>query len=152
MTMPQYLKIAENIYRKFQENDQFMIDKQECLNLVIKQIRKELIDTDLKLIYNYIEFVEGFKEPAKDGRISLDISLIPSYKHKDEFVLWLAGFIEKITEGGVKRLPPLHKDIPPEFTFQSDPNIILDIRNEHSGERIVSYFRSDDFAEEVKGI
>lgn len=150
--MPQYLRISENIYRKFKENDKFTDNKQDCLNLIIKQIRKELIDTDLKLIYNYIDFVEGFEQPVKDRRMSLDISLIPSYKHKDEFVLWLAGFIEKITEGGVKRLPPLHENIPPEFTFQSDPNVVLDIRNEHSGERIISYFRSDDFAEEIKNI
>ena len=150
--MPQYVRIAEIVYRNFQENDKFVADKQECLNLIIKQIRRELVDTDLKLLYNYIDFADGFNRPITDGKISLDISLIPSYKHKDEFVLWLAGFIEKITEGGVKRLPPLHQDIPPEFTFQSDPNVILDIRNEHSGERIISYFRSDDFAEEIKNI
>lgn len=150
--MPQYLRISENIYRKFKENDRFTDNKQDCLNLIIKQIRKELVDTDLKLIYNYIDFVEGFEEPVKDRRMTLDISLIPSYKHKDEFVLWLAGFIERITEGGVKRLVPLHADIPPEFTFQSDPNVVLDIRNQHSGERIISYFRSDDFADEIKNI
>ena len=150
--MPQYLRISENIYRKFKENDRFTDNKQDCLNLIIKQIRKELVDTDLKLIYNYIDFVDGFEEPVKDRRMTLDISLIPSYKHKDEFVLWLAGFIEKITEGGVKRLAPIHANIPPEFTFQSDPNVVLDIRNEHSGERIISYFRSDDFAEEIKNI
>lgn len=150
--MPQYLRISENIYRKFKENDRFTDNKQDCLNLIIKQIRKELVDTDIKLIYNYIDFVEGFEEPVKDRRMSLDISLIPSYKHKDEFVLWLAGFIERITEGGVKRLAPLHTNIPPEFTFQSDPNVVLDIRNQHSGERIISYFRSDDFADEIKNI
>lgn len=150
--MPQYLRISENIYRKFKANDRFTDNKQDCLNLILKQIRKELVDTDLKLIYNYIDFVEGFEEPAKDRRITLDISLIPSYKHKDEFVLWLAGFIERITEGGIKRLAPLHADIPPEFTFQSDPNVVLDIRNQHSGERIISYFRSDDFADEIKNI
>ncbi|ENX23217.1 hypothetical protein F892_02464 [Acinetobacter vivianii] len=150
--MPQYLRISENIYRKFKENDRFTDNKQDCLNLIIKQIRKELVDTDLKLIYNYIDFVDGFEQPFKDRRMTLDISLIPSYKHKDEFVLWLAGFIEKITEGGVKRLAPIHANIPPEFTFQSDPNVVLDIRNEHSGERIISYFRSDDFAEEIKNI
>ncbi|GAA5630852.1 hypothetical protein Acal02_01467 [Acinetobacter calcoaceticus] len=150
--MPQYLRISENIYRKFKENDRFTDNKQDCLNLIIKQIRKELVDTDLKLIYNYIDFVDGFEQPLKDRRMTLDISLIPSYKYKDEFVLWLAGFIEKITEGGVKRLAPIHANIPPEFTFQSDPNVVLDIRNEHSGERIISYFRSDDFAEEIKNI
>ncbi|ENU94350.1 hypothetical protein F971_00251 [Acinetobacter vivianii] len=150
--MPQYLRISENIYRKFKENNRFTDNKQDCLNLIIKQIRKELVDTDLKLIYNYIDFVDGFEQPLKDRRMTLDISLIPSYKYKDEFVLWLAGFIEKITEGGVKRLAPIHANIPPEFTFQSDPNVVLDIRNEHSGERIISYFRSDDFAEEIKNI
>ncbi|WP_038342457.1 hypothetical protein [Acinetobacter sp. A47] len=150
--MPQYLRISENIYRKFQENKQFTDNKQDCLNLIIKQLRKELVDTDLKLTCQYIDFVEGFEQPLTNSRISLDISLVPSYKHKDEFVLWLAGFIERITDGGVKRLPPLHTDIPPEFTFQSDPNVILDRRNEHSGERIISYFRSDDFAEEIKNI
>lgn len=150
--MPQYLRVAEKVYQDFQKNDKFVADQQDCINLIIKQIRKELVDTDLKLVCNYIDFIDGFKKPVKDGRISIDISLIPSYKNKGEFILWLAGFVERITEGGVKRLPPLHEEIPPEFTFQSDPNVTLDIRNQHSGERIISYFRSDDFAEVIKDI
>ncbi|EEH69620.1 hypothetical protein HMPREF0023_0861 [Acinetobacter sp. ATCC 27244] len=55
--MSQYLKIAENIYIKFKKNDQFINDKQDSLNLIIKQIRKNLIDKDLKMIYNYIDFI-----------------------------------------------------------------------------------------------
>lgn len=48
--MSRYLKIAENIYIKFKENDQFINDKQDSLNLIIKQICNELIDKDLKMI------------------------------------------------------------------------------------------------------
>lgn len=77
---------------------------------------------------------------------------MPYYMHKDEFILWLAGFIEKMIEGEVKRLHHSHRDIPQDFTFQSDPNSFLDIRNIHSGERIFSYFRNDDSADKINGI
>jgi hypothetical protein len=126
--MPQYLRIADNIYRHFEEEKKFNVPLQDCLNFIVKQLREELKDTDLKLLYNYIDFVEGFQD-----------------KNKDEFVLWLAGFIERITEGGVKRLPPIHEEIPAEFTFERDLSIILDKLKTSSAEQIKSYFESDEY-------
>ena len=76
---------------------------------------------------------------------SIDVSLVPNYKNKDEFVLWLAGFIERITEGGVKRLPPIHEEIPAEFTFERDLSIILAKLKTSSAEQIKSYFESDEY-------
>ncbi|EEH69621.1 MULTISPECIES: hypothetical protein [Acinetobacter] len=77
---------------------------------------------------------------------------MPYYKHKEEFILWLAGFIEKMIEGEEKFLHHSHRDILQDFIFQSDPNSFLDIRNIHSGERIISYFRNDDSADKINGI
>ncbi len=116
--MPQYLRIAENIYRYFEKNKKFNTTLPDCLNMIIKKLQEELKDTDLKLLYNYIDFVERFHKEPPDRQISIDVSVVPSYKNKDEFILWLASFIEKNTEGGVKRLPPIFDEIPPEFTFE----------------------------------
>jgi len=143
--MPQYLRIADNIYRHFEEEKKFNVPLQDCLNFIVKQLREELKDTDLKLLYNYIDFVEGFQDRPTKDHISIDVSLVPNYKNKDEFVLWLAGFIERITEGGVKRLPPIHEEIPAEFTFERDLSIILDKLKTSSAEQIKSYFESDEY-------
>ncbi|MCY3126045.1 hypothetical protein ECE26_15750, partial [Acinetobacter baumannii] len=35
-----------------------------------------------------------------------------SHNSEGEYILWLAGFIEKITEGGHKPPPPIKKFIP----------------------------------------
>lgn len=150
--MPQYIKIAEKVYEKYEVERESDASIQECLNLIIKNIRKELIDTDLKLIFNYIDFIDGFKKPINDNRIGIDVSLVPNHKNKGEFILWLATFIEKNTEGGVKRQQSSKIDQIPFYICQSDPTINLDIRNKHSGERIISYFREDDFPEDLKEI
>lgn len=129
--------------------------------MIIKKLREELKDTDLKLLYNYIDFVERFHKEPPDRRISIDVSLVPSYKNKDEFILWLASFIEKNTEGGVKRLPPIFDEIPPEFSFEKNMKEIFgengkasfDVndksffnKNEDEVAQLIdSYFKSDEY-------
>ena len=56
--------------------------------------------TKLKLLYNYIDFAELLIKPLQESKIKLDLSIIPKSKNTQEFVLWLAGFIERITTGG----------------------------------------------------
>ncbi|EEH69609.1 hypothetical protein HMPREF0023_0850 [Acinetobacter sp. ATCC 27244] len=143
--MPQYLRIADNIYKRFEEENKFDTPLQDCLNLIVKQLREDLKDTNLKLIHNYIDFVEGFQDKPVKGQINVDVSLIPNHKNRDEFVLWLASFIEKITEGGVKRLPPLIEEIPPDFSFENDISELLKKHGNDTAKMIESYFNSDDF-------
>lgn len=143
--MPQYLRIADNIYKRFLEEKKFNNSLQDYLNLIVKQLRIDLKDTDLRLKYNFIEFVDGFQANQSHGHLYVDISLVPNYKENDEFLLWLAGFIEKITEGGIKRLPPLIEEIPPDFSFENDISKLLKKKRNDTEKMIESYFKSNDF-------
>lgn len=143
--MPQYLRIAEKVYKNLKDENKFTQAPAEYINYLLKQIRKELKGTDMKLIYNFIEFNSGFKNQIIDGYLNIDVSLIPNYKYQDEFVLWLAGFIEKITVGGKKRIPPIVENIPPEFTVHSDLKQIGFMSNDQNAEQIISYFKHGDF-------
>jgi len=143
--MPQYLRIAEKVYKNLKDENKFTQAPAEYINYLLKQIRKELKGTDMKLIYNFIEFNSGFKNQIIDGYLNIDVSLIPNYKYQDEFVLWLAGFIEKITVGGKKRTPPIVENIPPEFTVHSDLKQIGFMSNDQNAEQIISYFKHGDF-------
>ncbi|MEB6665948.1 hypothetical protein MXM33_02735 [Acinetobacter vivianii] len=143
--MPQYLRIAEKVYKNLKDENKFTQAPAEYINYLLKQIRKELKGTDMKLIYNFIEFNSGFKNQIIDGYLNIDVSLIPNYKYQDEFVLWLAGFIEKITVGGKKRIPPIVENIPPEFTVHSDLRQIDFMSNDKNAEQIISYFKHGDF-------
>ncbi|OEC89799.1 hypothetical protein [Acinetobacter sp. YK3] len=143
--MPQYLRIAEKVYKNLKDENKFTQAPAEYINYLLKQIRKELKGTDMKLIYNFIEFNSGFKNQIIDGYLNIDVSLIPNYKYQDEFVLWLAGFIEKITVGGKKRIPPIVENIPPEFTVHSDLKQIGFMSNDKNAEQIISYFKHGDF-------
>lgn len=143
--MPQYLRIAEKVYKNLKDENKFTQAPAEYINALLKQIRKELKGTEMKLMYNFIEFNSGFKNQIIDGYLNIDVSLIPNYKYQDEYVLWLAGFIEKITIGGKKRIPPIVENIPPEFTVDSDLKQIAVMSNDKNGEQMISYFKSGEF-------
>ncbi|ENX34631.1 hypothetical protein F889_01919 [Acinetobacter colistiniresistens] len=144
--MPQYLRIADNVYKRFEEEDKFNYPLQDCLNLIVKQLCEELKDTDLRLLYNHIDFVEGFQDKPDKRSNYVDVSLVPNYLNKEEFILWLASFIEKITEGGVKKLPALFADIPPDVNFESDIlKILLKNLRSKSSEVIAAYFKSQNY-------
>ncbi|ENX37628.1 hypothetical protein [Acinetobacter courvalinii] len=101
-----YLSIAGKIYITLRNKKKYPCNLSKCLNYLIKEIRKEIVGTDLKLKLNHLNFTDGFKTEIKF--LDLDISLIPNCMNKYEFILWLAGFIEKITVGG-KEVPPAFK-------------------------------------------
>lgn len=94
--MPQYLKIAEKIYQNVKEKKGFTDDPMEDLNNLMIELRQEIKGTKLKLLYNYIDFAEILIKPLQESKIKLDLSLIPKSKNTQEFVLWLAGFIERM--------------------------------------------------------
>ncbi len=98
--MPQYLRIAEKIYQNVKEKKGFTDEPMEDLNNLMIELRHELKGTKLKLLYNYIDFADLLIKPLQESKIKLDLSLIPKSKNTQEFVLWLAGFIERITTGG----------------------------------------------------
>ncbi|MEQ1066911.1 hypothetical protein ABLB96_11625 [Acinetobacter sp. XH1741] len=147
--MPQYLMIAEKVYKKIEEKALFADTPTEHLNNLIGVIRKEIKGTQFKLKYNFIDFEECLTKPLEECAVKIDISLMPNYKNKDEYILWLAGFIERMTTGGETKLPPISKFIPPDFKFNAEGDGVkspsIPTQPADGGELIINYFKSEDF-------
>lgn len=148
--MPQYLIIAENVYKKIEDKNLFSESSAETLNHLVGVIRKEIKGTKFKLKYNFIDFDECLTKPLEDCAIKLDVSLMPNHKNKDEYILWLAGFIERITTGGETKLPPISQFIPPDFKFSYDEPPKVSSSTGDDGEMIINYFKSDAFTKIIK--
>ncbi|TDH90618.1 hypothetical protein DWA19_09645 [Acinetobacter baumannii] len=142
--MPQYLMIAEKVYKKIKEDDLFSNTPTEHLNNLIGVIRKEIKGTKFKLKYNFIDFDECLTKPLDECAVKIDISLMPSHKNKGEYILWLAGLIEKITEGGPKPPPPIKKFIPEYMSlkFELDFLPLNEEKIQNEGKEITDYFNS----------
>ncbi|GAA5585020.1 hypothetical protein Acal01_00151 [Acinetobacter calcoaceticus] len=148
--MPQYLIIAENVYKKIEDKNLFSENSAETLNHLVGVIRKEIKGTKFKLKYNFIDFDECLTKPLEECAIKLDMSLMPNHKNKDEYILWLAGFIERITTGGEAKLPPISQFIPPDFKFSYEEPPKLSTSIGDDGEMIINYFKSDAFTKIIK--
>lgn len=148
--MPQYLIIAENVYKKIEDKNLFSESSAETLNHLVGVIRKEIKGTKFKLKYNFIDFDECLTKPLEDCAIKLDVSLMPNHKNKDEYILWLAGFIERITTGGEAKLPPISQFIPPDFKFSYEEPPKVSSFTGDNGEMIINYFKSDAFTKIIK--
>ncbi|NUG03016.1 hypothetical protein, partial [Acinetobacter oleivorans] len=98
----------------------------------------------------FIDFEECLTKPLEECAIKLDMSLMPNHKNKDEYILWLAGFIERITTGGEAKLPPISKFIPPDFKFNYDEPPKVSSSTSDDGEMIINYFKSDAFTKIIK--
>ncbi|MCW1271303.1 hypothetical protein [Acinetobacter baumannii] len=142
--MPQYLMIAEKVYKKIKEDDLFSDTPTEHLNNLIGVIRKEIKGTKFKLKYNFIDFDECLTKPLDECAVKIDISLMPSHKNKGEYILWLAGFIEKITEGGPKPPPPIKKFIPEYMSLKYELDFLPlnEEKIQTEGKEITDYFNS----------
>ncbi|EOQ74207.1 hypothetical protein [Acinetobacter lactucae] len=141
--MPQYLRIAEKIYQNVKEKKGFTDDPIEDLNNLMIELRHEIKGTKLKLLYNYIDFAELLIKPLQESKIKLDLSIIPKSKNTQEFVLWLAGFIERITTGGQEKLPPILTKValPVNTSEKIYPSTKRPINN---GEEIIEYFKKKE--------
>lgn len=142
--MPQYLIFAENIYKKVKDEDLFSQDCIENMNTLMKFIRSEIEGTEFKLKYNFIDFMEQFSTPLDECKVKIDVSLIPQHNLKDEYILWLAGFIEKITEGGPKPPPAIKKFIPEFMSLKSELDFLPlnEEKIQNEGKEITDYFNS----------
>ena len=107
------------------------------------ELRHEIKGTKLKLLYNYIDFAELLIKPLQESKIKLDLSIIPKSKNTQEFVLWLAGFIERITTGGQEKLPPILTKValPVNTPEEIYPSMERPINN---GEEIIEYFKKKE--------
>ncbi|WP_336168469.1 hypothetical protein [Acinetobacter sp. 161(2023)] len=146
--MPQFLLIAERVYKKSEEDKFFSKDIIEHLNSLINMIRQEIKGTPYRLKYNFIDFEECLNKPAEECAVKLDISLMPAFKNKGEYIMWLASFIEKITLGGRENFPPLANTLLPSC-IHTNPYLTkmeqTKIVSEKSAQMIVNYFKSPDY-------
>lgn len=114
----------------------------EDLNNLMIELRHEIKGTQLKLLYNYIDFAELLIKPLQESKIKLDLSLIPKSKNTQEFVLWLAGFIERITTGGQEKLPSIRAKITlPAYAYEE--TYPLQKKPVNNGEEIIEYFKKN---------
>ncbi|MCO8089140.1 hypothetical protein [Acinetobacter indicus] len=95
--MPQYIKLSEIIYRNVEQNKDFRGDIINDLNMLMIELRAEIKKTRLKLLVNCIDFNELMVNPLYANELKLDLSIVPKSSNKEEFILWLATFIQKIT-------------------------------------------------------
>ena len=104
--MPKYLAVAEKVYKNI-KNDLFTNDLTQNLNCLISQIRKAIKGTEFKLKFNYIDFDEQLTKPLSECKVKVDLSVMPKFENEGEYLLWLASFIERITDGGKPKFPPI---------------------------------------------
>ncbi|HCV3155075.1 TPA: hypothetical protein OV529_002580, partial [Acinetobacter baumannii] len=71
-------------------------------------------------------------------------SLIPPHNSEGEYILWLAGFIEKITEGGPKPPLPIKKFIPEYMSLKYELDFLPlnEEKIQTEGKEITDYFNS----------
>lgn len=93
--MPKYLLLAEKINKniKNKHSNNYFKD----LNSLIIEIEKAISGTELKFLYNFVNFDGAVVSVQSELPIKVDVSLIPKHKNEDEFILWLADFIDRIT-------------------------------------------------------
>lgn len=144
--MPKYLAVAEKVYKNIKKDGLFTDDITQNLNCLISQIRKAIKGTEFKLKFNYIDFEENLTKPLSECKVKIDLSVMPKFANEGEYLLWLAGFIERITEGGKPKLPPISHFLPPGFKMSKDafPVTVAPPKEEHA-DMIINYFKSEDF-------
>ncbi|MCU4563285.1 hypothetical protein [Acinetobacter sp. WU_MDCI_Abxc222] len=149
--MPKYLAIAEKVYKKIKNDNLFSDDVIENLNCLVGLIRNAIKGTEFKLKYNFINFEDCLTKPLEQSSVKIDFSLIPKFENEGEFILWLAGFIERITDGGKAHLPPISQLIPQGFSMGSESIPVNPLpAKEENAEMIVNYFKSDDYIKNNK--
>ncbi len=151
--MPKFITIAEKIYKRFEEDKLFSDNLIEQLNNLVSIIRKEIKGTPCKLKYNFIDFEECLSKPLNECVIKIDMSLIPKYNNKSEYIMWLASFIAKITIGGQPKLLPLSTIVPTSFNTKKDAQSRLENKKAVSEENfrmIENYFNSEEYKKNNK--
>jgi hypothetical protein len=93
--MPKYLLLAEKINKNIKNKHSSNYFKD--LNNLIIEIEKAIAGTELKFLYNFVNFEGAVVNVQIELLIRVDISLIPKHKNEDDFILWLADFIDRIT-------------------------------------------------------
>ena len=137
--MPDFLKLAEKIFNEVKRNTGFTNDPVEDLNNLMLVLRVEIKKTNRKLLYNYFDF-EAMMMCSEESLIKLDISIIPKSKNEDEYILWLASFIEKITyKYKDDEVSTNSRVVKPNYFYDDSGNIVSG--KICSGDEILMYFK-----------
>jgi len=149
--MPKYLAIADKVYKEIKKDKLFTEDTIQNLNCLISLIRKAIKGTEFKLKYNFINFEECLNQFNKEKSVHIDLSLMPKHQNEGEFILWLAGFIERMTIGGKEKLPPISNYIPKGFSLDKvEAPVAVEQMKEENAEMIINYFKSEDYIKNNK--
>jgi len=95
--MKKYFDVAESVYENINLKNQSSKNIIDCLNRLLVEIKKEAAINDLKLKYSAIDFESCLNRPMKERIIKIDLSLLPSFNNRYEYILWLASFIKSIS-------------------------------------------------------
>ena len=96
--MPQYLAMAEKVIKDIKQEAGAKIekDRKSLFTFIILKVRQYSQEKNLKVnqeicttIFDDEKKIEGIKR--------IDLTIIPRISNEDEFLLWLAGFIQHIT-------------------------------------------------------
>ena len=101
--MPKYLAVAEKVYKNIKDS-LFTDDITQNLNCLISQIRKAIKELSLSSSSTISILEENLTKPLSECKVQIDLSVMPKFVNEGEYLLWLAGFIERITEGGKPKL------------------------------------------------
>lgn len=107
--MPKYLLLAEKISKNIKQDSSNNYLKN--LNNLIIEIKKAITGTELKFLYNFLDFSGSLFNLQDEVLLKFDSSLIPSYKNEEDFILWLADFIDRITIDTSKGDYPIKKNL-----------------------------------------
>ena len=130
--MPQYLALAEKVIKDIKEEVGIERDQKGLFTLIILKVREYTHSSNLKVDHEICATI--FDDENKiEGIKRLDLTLIPRISNEDEFLLWLAGFIQHITidESKKDQIPLsivmkqralLHKDLKNKIPL-SDSNL-----------------------------
>lgn len=89
-----YLEMADKIYEKLLQNVKPKYSTQDIFYTIIRELRKIIKGSSIKFKHS-TNISDIYSSDLKYALY--DLSLIPCLKKKDEFILWLATFIETIT-------------------------------------------------------
>ncbi|MFT0696480.1 hypothetical protein ACDX34_20525, partial [Acinetobacter bereziniae] len=93
--MPQYLALAEKVIKDIKEEVGIERDPKGLFTLIILKVREYTHSSNLKVDHEICATI--FDDENKiEGIKRLDLTLIPRISNEDEFLLWLAGFIQLI--------------------------------------------------------
>ncbi|HCA5287673.1 TPA: hypothetical protein MW252_003818 [Acinetobacter nosocomialis] len=99
MSYNKYLNIAEKVHLRIDGAKTFKKDKVQYLNKLFEEIVTEAAEENLKLRYNMLDFNECLNLPLMERKIKIDIGILPNFDDKEELILWMVSFIERLSLG-----------------------------------------------------